>query len=169
MRIVWISGRKIIYFFILCNVLAYLNPLFPSSCFSPCKIFIFFCILCKEKVFEFWKFSIFGFKRIYMFWNVLQTISLFLQNICLSAVGLSECDTNFVTLLAQKIMNRIMCNFVLSCTKYKLVPIRFWLHIVLDIPRGKPIGGVLSVGVILRNPSPYLRVFRRKPRKTPNG
>ena len=26
-----------------------------------------------------------------------------------------------------------------------------------------------SVGVFLRDPSPYLREFRRKPRKTPNG
>ena len=31
------------------------------------------------------------------------------------------------------------------------------------------IGGVPSVGVFLRYPSPYLREFRRKPRKTPNG
>ena len=34
-----------------------------------------------------------------------------------------------------------------------------------------PFGGVPSVGggVFLRDPSPYLREFRRKPRKTPNG
>ena len=32
-----------------------------------------------------------------------------------------------------------------------------------------PIGGMPSVGVFLRDPSPYLRGFRRKPRKTPNG
>ena len=32
-----------------------------------------------------------------------------------------------------------------------------------------PIGGVPSVGVFQRDPSPYLREFRRKPRKTPNG
>ena len=32
------------------------------------------------------------------------------------------------------------------------------------------IGGVPSMGVFLRDPSPYLREFRRKkPRKTPNG
>ena len=31
------------------------------------------------------------------------------------------------------------------------------------------IGGVLSVGVFLRDPSPYLGEFRRKPLKTPNG
>ena len=29
-------------------------------------------------------------------------------------------------------------------------------------------GGVPSVGVFLRDPSPYLREFRRKLRKTPN-
>ena len=33
----------------------------------------------------------------------------------------------------------------------------------------KPISGVPSVGVFLRDPSPYLREFWRKPRKTPNG
>ena len=33
----------------------------------------------------------------------------------------------------------------------------------------RPIGGVPSVGVFLRHPSLYLREFRRKPRKTPNG
>ena len=31
------------------------------------------------------------------------------------------------------------------------------------------IGGVPSVGVFLRDPSPYLREFPRKTRKTPNG
>ena len=31
------------------------------------------------------------------------------------------------------------------------------------------IGGMPSVGVFLRDPSPYLREFRRKTRKTPNG
>ena len=33
----------------------------------------------------------------------------------------------------------------------------------------RPIGGLPSMGVFLRDPSPYLRKFRRKPRKTPNG
>ena len=32
-----------------------------------------------------------------------------------------------------------------------------------------PVEGVPSVGVFQRDPSPYLREFRRKPRKTPNG
>ena len=32
-----------------------------------------------------------------------------------------------------------------------------------------PVGGVPSVGVFLRDSSPYLREFRRKPPKTPNG
>ena len=30
-------------------------------------------------------------------------------------------------------------------------------------------GGIPPWGVFLRNPSPYLREIRRKPRKTPNG
>ena len=33
----------------------------------------------------------------------------------------------------------------------------------------KPMGWMPSVEVFLRDPSPYLREFRRKPRKTPNG
>ena len=32
----------------------------------------------------------------------------------------------------------------------------------------KPMGGMPSLGVFLRDPSRYLREFRRKPRKTPN-
>ena len=32
-----------------------------------------------------------------------------------------------------------------------------------------PIGGVPSVEVFQKDPSPYLREFWRKPRKTPNG
>ena len=35
--------------------------------------------------------------------------------------------------------------------------------------RPRPVGGLPSVGVFLRDPSPYLREFRRKPRKSPNG
>ena len=35
--------------------------------------------------------------------------------------------------------------------------------------RPRTIGEMPSVGIILRDPDPYLRVFRRKPRKTPNG
>ena len=33
----------------------------------------------------------------------------------------------------------------------------------------RPMGGVPSVGVFLRDPSPYLREFWRKPRKTRKG
>ena len=33
----------------------------------------------------------------------------------------------------------------------------------------RPIGGMPSVRVFLRDPSPYLREFRRKSRKIPNG
>ena len=35
--------------------------------------------------------------------------------------------------------------------------------------RPGPTGGVPFVGVFLRDPSPYLREFRRKPQKTQNG
>ena len=33
----------------------------------------------------------------------------------------------------------------------------------------RPVGGVPSVGGFLRDPSPYLREFKRKPLKIPNG
>ena len=33
----------------------------------------------------------------------------------------------------------------------------------------RPISGMPSVGVFLRDPNPYLHEFRSKPRKTPNG
>ena len=38
-----------------------------------------------------------------------------------------------------------------------------------DCLKKGPRPGMPSVGVFLRDPSPYLRKFRRKPRKTPNG
>ena len=47
-------------------------------------IFTFFYILYKKKVFESWKFSNSGFWRIYTRLDVLNAISLFLQNVCLS-------------------------------------------------------------------------------------
>ena len=37
------------------------------------------------------------------------------------------------------------------------------------LTRDQALGGMPSVGVFLRDPSPYLRDFQRKPRKTPNG
>ena len=33
----------------------------------------------------------------------------------------------------------------------------------------RPIGGMPSDGIFLRDPSPYLPMFWRKPRKTPKG
>ena len=43
----------------------------------------------------------------------------------------------------------------------------FWIKV--NYPHVGPgsVGGVSSLGVFLRDPSPYLREFRRKPRKTP--
>ena len=40
-----------------------------------------------------------------------------------------------------------------------------------NCPLAEPatIDGMPSMGVFLRDPNPYLRKFRRKPRKTPNG
>ena len=51
--------------------------------------------------------------------------------------------------------------------------LRGWLLVVgfkADcLTRDIGLGGMPSVGVFLRDPSPYLREFRRKSRKTPNG
>ena len=55
--------------------------------------------------------------------------------------------------LSQTTVNRLGCRFKADC------PL---------VGRG-PKGGVPSVGVFLRDPSRYLREFRRKPRKTPKG
>ena len=51
-----------------------------------------------------------------------------------------------------------------------------WLSWLLEVFKANcpllgpgPIGGVPSMGVVLKDPSPCLREFRRKPRKTPNG
>ena len=58
-------------------------------------IFTFFHILDMKKVSESWKFLTSSIWWIYTFWDVLNTISLFLQNVCLST-----CGTNFVAELA---------------------------------------------------------------------
>ena len=83
----------------------------------------FFYILYKKKVLESWKFSISGFYRIFTFWDALNTISLFLQNVCL-------CVSNFVAVLRQKIMGGIAQNFLFSCILLaylrKFMLITFW-------------------------------------------
>ena len=88
----------------------------------PLYFFTFFYILYKKKVLESWKFSSPGFWRIYTFWNILNTISLFLQYLHyflqflhLMSVGMSVYDTNFVTSLAQKVTHKIAWNFIFSC------------------------------------------------------
>ena len=60
-----------------------------------------------------------------------------------------------------------------SCKKYCL-RLLFWLvgcriYGRLSHERSRPMGEMPSVGVFLRIPSPYLREFRKKSRKTPNG
>ena len=50
---------------------------------------------------------------------------------------------------------------------HKVVVIGFKANCPLVGPG--PIGGMPSVGVFLRDRSPYLSEFLRKPRKTPNG
>ena len=45
-------------------------------------LFTFFYIPYKKKVLD-REISTSGFRRIYMFWDVLNTISLFIQNVCL--------------------------------------------------------------------------------------
>ena len=51
--------------------------------------------------------------------------------------------------------------------KNKQVGCRVYGRLSQEGPR--PMGGMPSLRVFLRDPSPYLREFRRKSRKTPNG
>ena len=78
----------------------------------------FFSILYKigtTNIFEF------RFLMDYMFWDVLTTISLSLQNVCLS-VCLSVCDTNFVAALIQKLkVHAILYSFA---SQHKLIRFR---------------------------------------------
>ena len=77
--------------------------------------YFYFLLYKKEKVLVSCKFSISGFRWIYTFWDVLNTIWLFLENVCLS-VCLCVCDKNFVASVAQELMHEISWNFIFSIT-----------------------------------------------------
>ena len=77
---------------------------FPTS-----KFFLLFSF--KKKVLISWKFSTSVFWWIYTFLDVLNTIRLFLENVCLYV-----CDKNFVASVARELMNRISWNFMFSIT-----------------------------------------------------
>ena len=65
----------------------------------------------KKKVLDLRKFSTSGFRWIYMFWNVLNTIWPFLENVCLCV-----CLQNFVDTVSQEQMHGKSWNFLFSCT-----------------------------------------------------
>ena len=61
-----------------------------------------------------WKFSISGFWWIYAFWDVLNTIWLFLENVYLFVWCPRVCDKNFVVCVIEKLIYRILWNFIFS-------------------------------------------------------
>ena len=80
-------------------------------------IFTFFYILYKKKVLESRKFSTSGFYRIYTFWKVLNTISLFLRNVCLTvrlSVSFSMSE-KFCGAQAKRLTCRVTWNFIFNC------------------------------------------------------
>ena len=76
-------------------------------------LFTFSCILHKKKLLESRKFSTSSFWCIYSFWDVLNTISQFMHNVCV-CVCVCVCDKKFLTAPAQKLMNGIAWNFIFS-------------------------------------------------------
>ena len=83
-------------------------------------IFVFsFFYINKKKVLNSRKFSTSGFRWVYTFWDILNTIWLFLENVFLSAC-LCVCDKKFLASAARELMNRISWNFVFSITPVKI-------------------------------------------------
>ena len=76
-------------------------------------IFTFFYIH-KMKILDSRKFSKSGFRRIYMFWDVLDTIWPFLENVCLS-VCRSVCLYYFVDAVSPELMGGNWWNLTFSC------------------------------------------------------
>ena len=85
------------------EILKIINIFFP----------FYFLLYKKKKVLVSCKFSISGFRWIYTFWHVLNTIWLFLENVCLS-MCLCVCDKNFVASVARELMHEISWNFIFS-------------------------------------------------------
>ena len=74
-----------------------------------------------------------------------------------------------ISRLQRKLKKASMCY---SFSKRKLYKIKVVVvEFEADCLAGgsRSMGGMCSVGVFVRDPSPYLRKFRRKPQKTPNG
>ena len=89
--------------------------------FHICYLFSFFCIHKKE-VLDCRKSSTTCFRRIHMFWYVLNTIWPLLKNVCLSvcpsvfrSVCLSVRLQNIVGIVSQELMDGNWWNFIFSC------------------------------------------------------
>ena len=79
-----------------------------------CKVdntFFTFFYVHQKKVLDLWKFSTSSFLWIYMFWDVLNAIWLFLENNCLYL-----CLQNFVDTVCQELMRGNWWNLIFSCT-----------------------------------------------------
>ena len=74
-------------------------------------IFFTFFYIQKKKVLDMRKFSTSSLRWIYMFWDVLNTIGPFLENVCLSV-----CLYYFVDTVSQELMGRNGWNLIFSCT-----------------------------------------------------
>ena len=72
---------------------------------SKCSTLLFIFYFLLHKVLVLCKFSTSGFWWIYTFWNVMNTIWLFLENFCLSVCVLW--DKKFVVSVAQDLYNRL--------------------------------------------------------------
>ena len=83
------------------------------SCFFRYGCFFTFFYIYKKKILDSGKFSTSGFWWFYMFWNVLNTIWLFRENVCLSVC---VCDKNFMASVARELIHRISWNFVFRVT-----------------------------------------------------
>ena len=123
-------------------------------------LFTFFCIH-KKKELDSWKFSTFGCRWIYKFWDVLKTIKPFLENVCLYV-----CLQNFADTISQELMRRNLWNFMFSSTLISLTqwyrtklraavpntnyfkPIILTFKTFIYISNGKIIYNFLYMGVI---------------------
>ena len=78
-----------------------------------------------------------------------------------------KCIQNDILIQMKKTINQLCFFHKHHILRGFVVVVGFKARLSHQGPR--PIGGVPSLGVFLKDPSPYLREFRRKPRKTPNG
>ena len=88
--------------------------------FKACRLFTFFCIH-KKKVLDSRKFSASGFRWIDIFWDVLNTIWPFLENVCLDTVS-------------QELMRGNWWNLIFSWTFMGLRADSILVYIAQEVP-----------------------------------